>query len=103
MRSFAITFAAAVAVAVATPAPAAAVPLKQPAAEDFDPENCPFNSKIPATCWGDSAYQHCPADRQGAYNAVMAQKPDQQAMHAVFVGLTSGKICLLYTSDAADE
>jgi hypothetical protein len=57
-----------------------------------DTANCPFNSKVPATCWGNSAFQRCPAGRQAAYDAVMAKRGDTKAMHDVYVALLSGAI-----------
>jgi len=52
-----------------------------------DPALCP-HGLTSATCWGDSAYQMCPLDRQGAYHKVMARRGSQEAMHAVFARLT---------------
>jgi len=56
-----------------------------------DAENCPHNKQVPATCWADSAYQKCPIDRQGAYDAVMDQKGDPREMHAVYLKLITDK------------
>ena len=37
--------------------------------------DAPFGKKNLRTCWGDSAYQRCPKNRQGAYELVQAAVP----------------------------
>jgi len=57
--------------------------------EAHNPVNCPHSAMHADTCWGNSAYQMCPIDRQGAYMKVMAKRGDQSAMHTVFQTLTT--------------
>jgi len=56
----------------------------------WHPSNCPmYADKYPDTCWGNTAYQVCPADRSGAYHAVMKHRGNQKAMHDAYVRLTA--------------
>lgn len=68
----------------------------------FDPTNCPHGEASWGTCWGDSAYQMCPKNRQAAYEAVIENKQgDDKAMHAAYMKLMrSGKFGC---SGAGDE
>ena len=59
-------------------------------AECADCGRAPHGQKNLRTCWGDSAYQKCPKNRQGAYDLVQAsvsKDGDQAKAHAVYLKL----------------
>ena len=57
----------------------------------WHPSNCPIYpyANYPDTCWGNTAYQVCPADRSGAWHAVMKHRGNQKAMHDAYLRLTA--------------
>ena len=58
---------------------------------DSDCANAPHGKKNLRTCWGDSAYQICPMDRQGAYDLVqkaVSKDGDQAKAYAVYQTLS---------------
>jgi hypothetical protein len=59
----------------------------------YDAVNCPFNARVPATCWGNSAYQICSADRQGAYDAVMRFQGSMEEMYLAYQRLITSSSC----------
>ena len=90
--------------ATATTAPSPS-PVVAPCVDTRDsPEDCaraPHGQTNLRTCWGDSAYQMCPLNRQGAYDLVQAavsKDGDQAKAYAVYHklqtdGVADGVIC----------
>ncbi|KAF1832822.1 hypothetical protein BDW02DRAFT_599588 [Decorospora gaudefroyi] len=57
--------------------------------DPWHPVFCPFGN-VDATCWADTAYQKCAADRQGAYDVIMAEKAGgQEAMYYKYLCVTA--------------
>jgi len=58
--------------------------------EAWDPSNCPYNAGGWA-CWGDSAFQECPIDRQGVYDKITKFLPDHKAMYEKYLELKAAE------------